>query len=73
MAATLLSDAFWDLVEPSLPDIHEAFLSLGCALIYWQWLRKTWKRPERIPTFSGAHRQVALSWGSPVRAAARPV
>jgi transposase len=24
-------------------DIHEAFLSLGCALIYWQSLRKTWK------------------------------
>ena len=24
-------------------DIHEAFLSLGCALICWQSLRKTWK------------------------------
>jgi len=24
------------------PDIHEAFLSLGCALICWQSLRKTW-------------------------------
>ena len=24
------------------PDIHEAFLSLGCALI-WESLRKTWK------------------------------
>jgi transposase len=23
-------------------DIHEAFLSLGCALICWQSLRKTW-------------------------------
>jgi transposase len=23
-------------------DIHEAFLSLGCALIRWQSLRKTW-------------------------------
>ena len=23
-------------------DIHEAFLSLGCALIYWQFLRQTW-------------------------------
>jgi transposase len=23
-------------------DIHEAFLSLGCALICWQFLRKTW-------------------------------
>ena len=23
-------------------DIHEAFLSLGCALICWQCLRKTW-------------------------------
>ena len=24
-------------------DIHEAFLSLGCALIWWQSLRKTWR------------------------------
>ena len=24
-------------------DIHEAFLSLGCALICWRSLRKTWK------------------------------
>ena len=24
-------------------DIHEAFLSLGCALICWQSLRQTWK------------------------------
>jgi len=24
-------------------DIHEAFLSLGCALICWQSLRKTWR------------------------------
>jgi transposase len=23
-------------------DVHEAFLSLGCALICWQFLRKTW-------------------------------
>ena len=23
-------------------DIHEAFLSLGCALVYWQSLRKRW-------------------------------
>jgi transposase len=23
-------------------DIHEAFLALGCALICWQALRKTW-------------------------------
>jgi transposase len=23
-------------------DIHQAFLSLGCALICWQSLRKTW-------------------------------
>ena len=23
-------------------DIHEAFLSLGCALICWQFLPKTW-------------------------------
>src|SRR5262249_45499623 len=23
-------------------DIHEAFLSLGCALIWWHALRKTW-------------------------------
>ncbi len=23
-------------------DIHEAFLSLGCALIFWRCLRKTW-------------------------------
>jgi transposase len=23
-------------------DIHEAFLSLGCALICWQSLRRTW-------------------------------
>jgi hypothetical protein len=23
-------------------DIHEAFLSLGCALICWQFLRKGW-------------------------------
>jgi transposase len=23
-------------------DIHEAFVSLGCALICWQFLRKTW-------------------------------
>jgi hypothetical protein len=24
-------------------DIHEAFLSLGCALICWQSLRKAWR------------------------------
>jgi hypothetical protein len=24
-------------------DIHQAFLSLGCALICWQSLRKTWR------------------------------
>jgi transposase len=24
-------------------DIHEAFLSLGCAVICWQSLRKTWR------------------------------
>jgi hypothetical protein len=24
-------------------DIHEAFFSLGCALICWQSLRKTWR------------------------------
>jgi hypothetical protein len=24
-------------------DIHEAFLSLGCALIRWQSLRRTWR------------------------------
>jgi transposase len=24
-------------------DIQEAFLSLGCALICWQSLRKTWR------------------------------
>jgi transposase len=24
-------------------DIHQAFLSLGCALICWQALRKTWR------------------------------
>ena len=24
-------------------DIHEAFLSLACALIYWQSLRKAWR------------------------------
>ena len=24
-------------------DIHEAFLSLGCALVCWQSLRKTWR------------------------------
>jgi transposase len=24
-------------------DIHMAFLSLGCALICWQSLRKTWR------------------------------
>jgi hypothetical protein len=24
-------------------DVHEAFLSLGCAMICWQWLRKTWR------------------------------
>jgi hypothetical protein len=24
-------------------DIHEAFLSPGCALICWQSLRKTWR------------------------------
>ena len=27
-------------------DIHEAFLSLGCALICWQSLRKTWRTAE---------------------------
>jgi transposase len=96
MAAPLLPDPAWDLVEPFLPtpgrrprggrlrvsdracltgilfvlrsgipwprtfawlsqfrrlrvrydkraDIHEAFLSLGCALICWQSLRKTWR------------------------------
>jgi transposase len=72
MAAALLPDPLWDLVEPFLPtparwpkggrprlsdracltsilfvlrsDIpwHEAFLSLGCALICWQSLRQTW-------------------------------
>jgi hypothetical protein len=25
-------------------DIHEAFLSLGCALICWQFLRKGWMK-----------------------------
>jgi len=30
-------------------DIHEAFLSLGCALICWQSLRKTWIGPELVP------------------------
>jgi hypothetical protein len=25
------------------PDIREAFLSLGCALICWQWLGQTWR------------------------------
>jgi len=30
-------------------DIHQAFLSLGCALICWQSLRKTWIRPELVP------------------------
>jgi transposase len=24
-------------------DIHEAFVSLGCAMICWQSLRKTWR------------------------------
>ncbi len=24
-------------------DIHEAFLSLGCALVCWQSLRRTWR------------------------------
>jgi Transposase DDE domain len=29
-------------------DVHEAFLSLGCALICWQPLRRTWRiRSER--------------------------
>jgi len=30
-------------------DIHQAFLSLVCALICWQSLRKTWIRPELVP------------------------
>jgi hypothetical protein len=77
MAAALLPDPLWNLVEPFLltrigpawaggggswsvhfawlnqfrrlrvryekrADIHAAFLSLGCALICWQSLRKTW-------------------------------
>jgi hypothetical protein len=33
-------------------DIHEAFLSLGCALICWHSLRKTWVTGERsLPVF----------------------
>ena len=48
MAVALLSDPLWDLVFRRLrvrydkrADIHEAFLSLGCALICWQSLRRT--------------------------------
>ena len=47
-------------------DIQEAFLSLGCALIF------AGSRParlERTPTFSGARRQIAISWANRVRAA----
>jgi transposase len=44
-------------------DIHEAFLSLGCAPICWQSLRKTWRTAEGCP-FSDAHRQVAFSGGN---------
>jgi len=38
----------WDLIHrlrvryDKRADIHEAFLSLGCALICWQSLRKRW-------------------------------
>jgi hypothetical protein len=35
-------------------DIHEAFLSLGCALICWQSLRKTSITAERMPVRSEA-------------------
>jgi hypothetical protein len=44
MAAALLPDRLWDLVEPfndKRADIHEAFLSLGCSLICWQSVRRT--------------------------------
>ena len=30
-------------------DIHEAFLSLGCALICWQSLRKAWAVERATP------------------------
>jgi transposase len=30
-------------------DIHQAFVSLVCALICWQSLRKTWIGPELVP------------------------
>jgi hypothetical protein len=30
------------LIYDKRADIHEAFLSLGCALICWQSLRKSW-------------------------------
>jgi hypothetical protein len=38
MAAAVLPDALWDLVEPFLPIPS---LTLGCALVCWQFLRKT--------------------------------
>ena len=54
MAAALLPEPLWDLVEPFF---HEAFLSLECALICWQCLRKTWtaaknRRPPSRPSFA---------------------
>jgi len=63
-------------------DIHEAFLSLGCALICCQSLRKTWRTAceiASIPVLRNFRGQ-ALSIGkhspliesNPVRAAADP-
>jgi hypothetical protein len=38
-------------------DIHEAFLRLGCTLICWQSLDKTWRTASGV---RDAHRQVAV-------------
>ncbi len=53
------------------PDIHEAFLSLGCALICWQSLRKTWSAPEADAILPGAGSpNTPFFSGNPVHAAA---
>ena len=58
-------------------DIHEAFLSLGCALICWHSLRKTWRAARADAIFPGRssprrfceNRIHAAAWGPPGRQA----
>jgi hypothetical protein len=51
-------------------DIHEAFLSLGCALICWQSAAEDVEnRLSGRPPFSGVHRQIGVLGDSPATSA----